>query len=93
MILANSGHLFIFPIKKVFSASGARLIRVIDTQSRKANWMRNVRMASNKESQNLVACQMDNDIFFYTIRSIMPNTELLFLYSREYAQRMQLAAG
>uniref|UniRef100_A0A914HJ73 Uncharacterized protein n=1 Tax=Globodera rostochiensis TaxID=31243 RepID=A0A914HJ73_GLORO len=76
---------------KIFSSSGGRLIRLIDTNSRKANWMRNVRMAESRESQNMVACQIDNEIYFYTIRSILPNTELLYLYSREYAQRMQLS--
>ncbi|KAI1731598.1 zinc-finger double domain-containing protein [Ditylenchus destructor] len=75
---------------KVFSASGGRVLRLIATDSKKANWMRNVRMATNRDSQNLVACQMDNDIFFYTIKAIKPNTELLFWFSREYAQRMQM---
>lgn len=47
-------------------------------------------MAENKESQNLVACQYDNEIYFYTIRSIQPNTELLFWYSHEYAQHLRV---
>jgi hypothetical protein len=68
--------------------------------------MRNVQMAGSREAQNLVACQVgkghnvahhfahcfqfDNDIYFYSLRSIQPNTELLFWYSREYAQRLQM---
>uniref|UniRef100_A0A914M2Y3 C2H2-type domain-containing protein n=1 Tax=Meloidogyne incognita TaxID=6306 RepID=A0A914M2Y3_MELIC len=52
--------------------------------------MKNVQMAENKEEQNLVACQYDNEIYFYTIRSIQPNTELLFWYSHEYAQHLRV---
>jgi len=36
------------------------LLRLIETNSRKANWMKNVQMAENKEEQNLVACQVKN---------------------------------
>uniref|UniRef100_A0A915D029 C2H2-type domain-containing protein n=1 Tax=Ditylenchus dipsaci TaxID=166011 RepID=A0A915D029_9BILA len=61
---------------KVFSASGGRVLRMIATNSKKANWMKNVKMATSREKQNLVACQMDNDIFFYSIKSIKPNTAL-----------------
>nr|CAD2129447.1 unnamed protein product [Meloidogyne enterolobii] len=76
---------------KIFSSNNAsHLLRLIETNSRKANWMKNVQMAENKEEQNLVACQYDNEIYFYTIRSIQPNTELLFWYSHEYAQHLRV---
>uniref|UniRef100_A0A915MXU3 SET domain-containing protein n=1 Tax=Meloidogyne javanica TaxID=6303 RepID=A0A915MXU3_MELJA len=84
----------------IFSSNNAsHLLRLIETNSRKANWMKNVQMAENKEEQNLVACQVknifenimyDNEIYFYTIRSIQPNTELLFWYSHEYAQHLRV---
>uniref|UniRef100_A0A914MUM4 PR domain zinc finger protein 1 n=1 Tax=Meloidogyne incognita TaxID=6306 RepID=A0A914MUM4_MELIC len=75
----------------IFSSNNAsHLLRLIETNSRKANWMKNVQMAENKEEQNLVACQYDNEIYFYTIRSIQPNTELLFWYSHEYAQHLRV---
>ncbi|CAK5012281.1 unnamed protein product [Meloidogyne enterolobii] len=76
---------------KIFSSNNAsHLLRLIETNSRKANWMKNVQMAENKEEHNLVACQYDNEIYFYTIRSIQPNTELLFWYSHEYAQHLRV---
>ncbi|KAH7723669.1 zinc finger protein [Aphelenchoides avenae] len=82
---AGSANALIAPSRwKVFSASGGRLIRLIDTGNpQKANWMKNVRLAKNRESQNLVACQVEDNIFFYSIRPIKPNQELLFWYSRE----------
>lgn len=43
---------------KIFSASGGRVLRLIKTNSKKANWMKNVRLATTKETQNLVACQV-----------------------------------
>uniref|UniRef100_A0A915DRD9 SET domain-containing protein n=1 Tax=Ditylenchus dipsaci TaxID=166011 RepID=A0A915DRD9_9BILA len=55
--------------------------------------MKNVKMATSREKQNLVACQMDNDIFFYSIKSIKPNSELLFWFSKEYAQRIQMPSN
>lgn len=45
-------------IWKVFSASGGRVLRLIETNSKKANWMKNIRLAATREAQNLVACQV-----------------------------------
>ena len=76
---------------KILSESGGRVIKLIDTTSPiKSNWLKAVRMAKNKAEQNMVACQIDNEIFFYTIKSIVPNSELLFWYSKEYAQKIQM---
>ena len=54
----------------------------------KSNWMRHVNPANSLKQQNLVACQVKLSIFFYTIKSIPPNTELLVWYCREFAQRL-----
>ncbi|XP_054261730.1 PR domain zinc finger protein 1-like isoform X2 [Macrosteles quadrilineatus] len=54
----------------------------------KANWMRYVNPAYSSESQNLIACQHQMNIYFYTIRPIMPNEELLVWYCREFAERL-----
>jgi hypothetical protein len=44
---------------KIFSESGGQLIRLIDTTNpQRANWMRTVKLASKREEQNLVACQV-----------------------------------
>ncbi|KAG8176978.1 hypothetical protein JTE90_024798 [Oedothorax gibbosus] len=56
---------------------------------KKSNWMRHVSPAFQASKQNLVACQVKGDIYFYTVKPIPPNNELLVWYCREYAQRMQ----
>ncbi|KAI6182214.1 hypothetical protein M3Y97_00356200 [Aphelenchoides bicaudatus] len=77
---------------KVFSESGAQLIRIIDVQNpQRSNWMSQVRISRSLEAQNLVACQgEEGKIFFISIKPIKPNTELLFWYSNEYAQHLQV---
>uniref|UniRef100_A0A7E4VXC4 SET domain-containing protein n=1 Tax=Panagrellus redivivus TaxID=6233 RepID=A0A7E4VXC4_PANRE len=92
--VANGGKLDVPKPWKVLSESGGRVLRVIETDNpSRANWLRSVRMARTREEQNLVACQVDNDICFYSIKNIVPNTELLFWYSKEYAQRLQMPAS
>ncbi|XP_022249786.1 PR domain zinc finger protein 1-like [Limulus polyphemus] len=54
----------------------------------KANWMRYVNPAYSTESQNLVACQVRQHIYFYTIKPVLPNEELLVWYCREFAERL-----
>ncbi|XP_017883833.1 transcriptional activator GLI3-like isoform X2 [Ceratina calcarata] len=54
----------------------------------KSNWMRYVNPAYSSESQNLIACQYKMNIYFYTIKSILPNQELLVWYCREFAERL-----
>uniref|UniRef100_A0A914WU57 PR domain zinc finger protein 1 n=1 Tax=Plectus sambesii TaxID=2011161 RepID=A0A914WU57_9BILA len=74
-------------IWKIFRAD--RVTRVIDANDeRSSNWMRFVNPACSKDSQNLVACQIDSDVYFYSVKPIEPNTELLVWYSRDYAQRI-----
>lgn len=54
----------------------------------KANWMRYVNPAYSSESQNLVACQVRQQIYFYTIKPVLPNQELLVWYCKEFAERL-----
>lgn len=54
----------------------------------KSNWMRYVNPAYSSESQNLIACQYKMCIYFYTIKPILPNQELLVWYCREFAERL-----
>ncbi|KAF8774490.1 PR domain zinc finger protein 1-like isoform X1 [Argiope bruennichi] len=56
---------------------------------KRANWMRYVNPAFRVSEQNLIACQVDGAIYFYTTKSIQPNQELLVWYCKGYAQRMQ----
>lgn len=50
--------------------------------------MRYVNPARSLAEQNLVACQNNRDIYFYTLRPVEPNQELLVWYSQEFAQRL-----
>ncbi|XP_033219465.1 PR domain zinc finger protein 1-like [Belonocnema kinseyi] len=54
----------------------------------KSNWMRYVNPAYSSESQNLIACQYQTHIYFYTIKPILPNQELLVWYCKEFADRL-----
>ncbi|KAL0266877.1 UNVERIFIED_CONTAM: hypothetical protein PYX00_009306 [Menopon gallinae] len=54
----------------------------------KSNWMRYVNPAYSSESQNLIACQYKMCIYFYTIKPILPNQELLVWYCKEFAERL-----
>ncbi|EJW84392.1 zinc finger protein [Wuchereria bancrofti] len=81
------------PVWKIFSSSGSILIRLLDvSENRKSNWMKFVNRARTKETQNLVACQVESEIYFYSVKPIKPNTELLYWYSQDYAQRINFPA-
>lgn len=54
----------------------------------RANWMRYVNPAYSSDSQNLIACQYKTNIYFYTIKPILPNQELLVWYCKEFATRL-----
>ncbi|KRY84188.1 PR domain zinc finger protein 1 [Trichinella pseudospiralis] len=59
----------------------------LSDQSR-SNWMRFVTLQSDPEKQNLVACQIESEIYFYSTKPIAAETELIVWYSREYAARL-----
>ncbi|KAG9461762.1 hypothetical protein GDO78_015812, partial [Eleutherodactylus coqui] len=63
---------------------------IITTDENECNWMMFVRKARNPDEQNLVAYPHDGKIYFYTTRDIPAQEELLFYYSRDYAQQMGL---
>ncbi|XP_075711924.1 PR domain zinc finger protein 4 [Rhinoderma darwinii] len=63
---------------------------VITTDENECNWMMFVRKARNPDEQNLVAYPHDGKIYFYTTRDVPAQEELLFYYSRDYAQQMGL---
>ncbi|TMS18495.1 PR domain zinc finger protein 1 isoform X2 [Larimichthys crocea] len=69
--------------------NGGQLQNFIDGYDvHRSNWMRYVNPARSPVEQNLVACQNSRDIYFYTIRPVEPNQELLVWYSQEFAQRL-----
>ncbi|XP_022108984.1 PR domain zinc finger protein 1-like isoform X3 [Acanthaster planci] len=55
----------------------------------KSNWMRHVNPANSACDQNLVACQYDTDIYFYTVKPIREGTELLVWYCKEFQRRLE----
>uniref|UniRef100_H0VZF0 PR domain zinc finger protein 4 n=1 Tax=Cavia porcellus TaxID=10141 RepID=H0VZF0_CAVPO len=61
---------------------------IITADENECNWMMFVRRARNREEQNLVAYPHDGKIYFCTSQDIPPENELLFYYSRDYAQQM-----
>uniref|UniRef100_A0A8C8D357 PR domain zinc finger protein 1 n=1 Tax=Oncorhynchus tshawytscha TaxID=74940 RepID=A0A8C8D357_ONCTS len=68
-----------------------RLYHFIDGYDvRSSNWMRYVNPARSLSEQNLVACQNGRDVYFYTIRPVEANQELLVWYSQEFAGRLHL---
>ncbi|MFH4976855.1 hypothetical protein AB6A40_003564 [Gnathostoma spinigerum] len=79
---------------KVFSSSGSILLKMINVKNdKKSNWMKFVNPSTSKDAQNLVACQVDNEIYFYSVKPIKPNSQLLYWYSRDYAQRINCPAS
>ncbi|XP_068217499.1 PR domain zinc finger protein 1 isoform X2 [Palaemon carinicauda] len=54
----------------------------------RANWMRYVNPAYSSSAQNLIACQYKTNIYFYTIKPILPDQELLVWYCKEFATRL-----
>ncbi|XP_039603784.1 PR domain zinc finger protein 1a isoform X1 [Polypterus senegalus] len=54
----------------------------------KSNWMRYVNPAHSAQEQNLAACQNGMNIYFYTVKAIPANQELLVWYCAEFAKRL-----
>lgn len=50
--------------------------------------MRYVNPAHSAREQNLAACQNGMNIYFYTIKPIPANQELLVWYCRDFAERL-----
>lgn len=50
--------------------------------------MRYVNFAFSTRQQNLVACQIGTDIYFYTIKTVPPDTELLVWFCEDYGERI-----
>ncbi|CAI2302061.1 unnamed protein product [Caenorhabditis sp. 36 PRJEB53466] len=79
---------------KVFSPSGGRLTKTICVKDDgRSNWMKYVAAAEDDENQNLVAAQVGNDIYFYTVKKIEANTELSFWFSRDYSRKLNYSSS
>ncbi|KAJ8273043.1 hypothetical protein GJAV_G00096740 [Gymnothorax javanicus] len=70
--------------------SRGRLHHFLDCyDANRSNWMHYVNPAQSLPDQNLVACQNGSDVFFYTLRPIEREQELLVWYSREFCDRLR----
>jgi PR domain zinc finger protein 1 len=63
-------------------------VEITDKDS--SSWQHYMNLAPMPSQQNVVACQHGAHIYFYTVRPIEPNTELLFDFSQEYLERVKL---
>jgi len=52
--------------------------------------LRFINCARNEEEQNLVSFQYQNNIYCYTIKDILPGTELLVWYGEQYVKLLGL---
>ncbi|XP_016122790.1 PR domain zinc finger protein 1-like [Sinocyclocheilus grahami] len=59
----------------------------------KSNWMRYVNPAHSQQEQNLAACQNGMNIYFYTVKAIPADQELLVWYCPEFARRLNYPAS
>lgn len=76
-------------VTQIYDEESSELLHYIDGfEETKANWMRNVNPAYSSGSQNLIACQVNRQVYFYTIRPVMQNEELLVWYCKEFAERL-----
>ncbi|CAL1542574.1 unnamed protein product [Lymnaea stagnalis] len=58
----------------------------------RSGWQHFMNLAPSSREQNVVACQHGAHIYFYTVRPIESNTELLFRFSQEYWERVKCAS-
>ncbi|XP_039625469.1 PR domain zinc finger protein 4 [Polypterus senegalus] len=61
---------------------------IITTDENECNWMMFVQKARTSEEQNLVAYPHNGKMYFCTSKEILPDHELLFYYSRDYARQI-----
>ncbi|KAK0040563.1 PR domain zinc finger protein 1-like isoform X1, partial [Biomphalaria pfeifferi] len=63
------------------------MIQITDPD--RSSWQLFMNLAPSDREQNVVACQHGTHIYFYTVKPIEANTELLFWFSQEYSERVK----
>ena len=56
-----------------------------------SNWLRFVNCARSEDEQNVSAFQFEGQIFYHTIKSVYPGTELLVWYGDQYASNLGIS--
>ena len=69
--------------------SGATLHYIDCNNRRDANWMRQVMPAFRNNAWNLLAYQEKNEVYYLTVRNILPGEELCVWYCKEFAERIK----
>ncbi|GBN49323.1 Histone-lysine N-methyltransferase PRDM9 [Araneus ventricosus] len=68
---------------------GSKAHHYIEAKSKgSSNWMRYVNCADRKEFQNVAAFQFQGDIYYKTVKPVLPYTEILVWYGDEYASAL-----
>lgn len=86
--ISNSNSCFFYSLQIFKENNTCKYMDIGDTS--RSNWMHYVNFSYSSSQQNLIACQIGFNIYFYTIKPIPPNTELLVWYCREYAERLNV---
>jgi len=68
-----------------------RITHWVDGRDRhRSNWLRFINCAASWETQNVAGVQKGGDIYYRTVQSIPPDTELLVWYGDDYAFELGL---
>ena len=74
---------------QVVDIHSRKTLHYIDSNDRRySNWMRQVMPAFRNTSWNLLAYQEKNEVYYLTIRNILPGEELCVWYCKEFAERI-----
>ncbi|XP_065903026.1 histone-lysine N-methyltransferase PRDM9-like [Dysidea avara] len=77
---------YFFEVKK--SGMGSYYIDAKNEEH--ASWLRFINCARHEEEQNLLSFQYQGNIYCYTIKDILPGTELLVWYGEQYVKLLGL---
>ena len=82
----NSFVAYIFQVKH--NGINAYLIDGHDTSN--SNWMRFVNCAQREDEQNVLAYQYHGNIYYHTVKTIYPESELLVWYEEKVAKELDM---
>ena len=75
-------------VLQVFSNGG--VMAYVDGTLDSTNWMKAINCARYKKEQNLVIIQIEDDVFYESMRDIGPGEELLVWYGNDYERYMDI---
>ena len=85
-------HCFLFVAVTVqVKCQGRRPYLIDASDPTHSNWLRFVNCARSEDEQNVSAFQFEGQIFYRTIKSVYPGTELLVWYGDQYASNFGIS--